>query len=42
INNMINPEQIHYDTPELESILKNTYGIIIYQEQVSATRFAER
>ncbi|HID9562924.1 TPA: OB-fold nucleic acid binding domain-containing protein [Clostridioides difficile] len=34
INNMINPEQIHYDTPELESILKNTYGIIIYQEQV--------
>lgn len=34
---MINPEQIHYDTPELEPILKNTYGIIVYQEQVINT-----
>lgn len=34
INNMLNPEYIAYDTPQLESILKNTYGIIVYQEQV--------
>lgn len=25
---------IHYDTPELESILNNTYGIFVYQEQI--------
>ncbi|MBQ1376730.1 MAG: DNA polymerase III subunit alpha, partial [Lachnospiraceae bacterium] len=25
---------VHYDTPELESILKPTYGCIVYQEQV--------
>lgn len=34
IENMLNPEYITYDTPELEPILKNTYGIIVYQEQV--------
>ena len=28
------PETITYDTPELEPILKPTYGCIVYQEQV--------
>lgn len=31
---MENPESIIYDTPELEPILKATYGQIVYQEQV--------
>ncbi len=29
-----NPDQITYDTMQLESILKPTYGCIVYQEQV--------
>ena len=29
-----NPDQITYDAPELVSILKPTYGCIVYQEQV--------
>ncbi|MCR5207953.1 MAG: DNA polymerase III subunit alpha [Eubacterium sp.] len=29
-----NPNSIKYLTPELEPILKNTYGCIVYQEQV--------
>jgi DNA polymerase-3 subunit alpha len=29
-----NPDQIHYDCPQLETILKPTYGCIVYQEQV--------
>ena len=29
-----NEGSIHYDTPELEPILKTTYGCIVYQEQV--------
>ena len=28
------PDEIHYLTPELESILSSTYGVIVYQEQV--------
>ncbi len=28
------PEMISYLTPKLEPILKNTYGVIVYQEQV--------
>ena len=28
------PDQITYDTPELEKILEPTYGCIVYQEQV--------
>lgn len=28
------PELVRYDTPQLEPILKSTYGCIIYQEQV--------
>lgn len=28
-----------YECPELKPILQNTYGCIVYQEQVSATRF---
>jgi DNA polymerase-3 subunit alpha len=30
------PSQIPYDPPELEPILKDTYGVIVYQEQVMA------
>lgn len=29
-----NPEKTHYETPELESILDVTYGVMVYQEQV--------
>ena len=29
-----NKKEIHYDTPELEPILRSTYGCIVYQEQV--------
>ena len=28
------PEKVHYDTPELEPILRSTYGVVVYQEQV--------
>ncbi len=34
IENKHNPEKVVYDTPYLEPILKNSYGVIIYQEQV--------
>ncbi len=34
IENKHHPEKITYDTPFLEPILKNSYGVIIYQEQV--------
>ncbi|MBR7100142.1 MAG: DNA polymerase III subunit alpha [Clostridia bacterium] len=34
IRNKHNPAGIVYDTPLLEPILKNSYGVIIYQEQV--------
>ncbi|WP_257985740.1 DNA polymerase III subunit alpha [Bacillus sp. M6-12] len=34
VNNMLNHDYIKYDTPELKPILENTYGIIVYQEQV--------
>lgn len=34
IENKHNPEKIRYLTPELESILAPTYGVIVYQEQV--------
>ena len=34
IKNKHNPELIVYDTPHLEPILKNSYGVIVYQEQV--------
>ena len=29
-----NPENIHYDCPQLQPILEPTYGCIVYQEQV--------
>jgi DNA polymerase-3 subunit alpha len=29
-----NPSIIEYETPLLEDILKDTYGVIIYQEQI--------
>ena len=34
IKNKHNPELITYDHPLLEPILKNSYGILVYQEQV--------
>jgi len=34
IANKTNPENVVYDTPELEKILSPTYGCIVYQEQV--------
>ena len=34
IANKLNPSQVRYDTPLLEHILKVTYGVIVYQEQV--------
>ncbi len=34
IHNKHNPADIVYDTPYLEPILKNSYGVIVYQEQV--------
>ncbi|MBQ4052176.1 MAG: DNA polymerase III subunit alpha [Clostridia bacterium] len=34
IDNKNNPRKVHYLTPELEPILKVTYGCIVYQEQV--------
>ena len=34
IENKHNPDKIVYDTPYLEPILKNSYGVIVYQEQV--------
>ena len=34
VNNKHHPENIHYVDPRLEPILRNTYGVIVYQEQV--------
>ena len=34
IKNKHNPELVTYDHPLLEPILKNSYGILVYQEQV--------
>ena len=34
IEGMQDTSSIHYDTPELEPILKTTYGVLVYQEQV--------
>ncbi|MCY6957569.1 DNA polymerase III subunit alpha [Clostridium brassicae] len=34
IKNKNNPTNIEYETPELEDILKVTYGCMVYQEQV--------
>lgn len=34
INGMLDEKNIHYDCKQLEPILKNTYGVIVYQEQV--------
>jgi DNA polymerase-3 subunit alpha len=39
IRNKHNPQAIDYATPELKNILDVTYGCMVYQEQVSATRF---
>jgi len=42
IANKLDHRKITYKTPHLEPILRVTYGCIVYQEQVSATRFAQR
>lgn len=34
INRKHNPKLINYEHPKMEAALKNTYGIIVYQEQV--------
>lgn len=34
VENKHNPDKIKYDLPCLEPILKSTYGVIVYQEQV--------
>ncbi|MBN2738517.1 MAG: DNA polymerase III subunit alpha [Spirochaetales bacterium] len=34
IEGKFNPKKIKYPLPELEPILKDTYGVIVYQEQV--------
>lgn len=34
INNMLDSDSITYDIDDLKPVLKNTYGIIVYQEQV--------
>lgn len=34
ISNKKNPEKIEYLDPRLEPILRNTYGVMVYQEQV--------
>lgn len=34
VNRRHNPDQIQYDHPKMQAILKNTYGVIVYQEQV--------
>lgn len=34
IKGITHPEEVTYDTPKLEPILKPTYGVIVYQEQV--------
>lgn len=34
LHNMNNPDDVTYDAPQLKDILSNTYGIIVYQEQV--------
>ncbi|MEG1299569.1 MAG: PHP domain-containing protein [Erysipelotrichaceae bacterium] len=34
ISSMLHPEDVMYDTPELESILKPTNGVIVFQEQM--------
>ena len=37
VESMLDESKIAYDTPELEPILKNTYGVLVYQEQVMQT-----
>ena len=34
LENRLNPSKIKYDIPQLEKILENTSGVIVYQEQV--------
>ncbi len=42
IENRHNPDKIRYKTPLLKPILDVTNGCMVYQEQVSAKRFARR
>lgn len=34
LENMLHPDDIVYDTAKIKPILSNTYGILVYQEQV--------
>ena len=34
VENSHNPEKVHYSTPLLKPILEDTFGCIVYQEQV--------
>lgn len=34
INNMKNQDKIHYETETMKEVLSETYGVIVYQEQV--------
>lgn len=34
LHNMLHPDEIVYDTEKIKPILSNTYGILVYQEQV--------
>jgi len=40
INRKHGKESINYYHTDLEEILSSTYGVIVYQEQISVTRFA--
>ncbi|MGP7818458.1 DNA polymerase III subunit alpha [Niallia sp. 01092] len=40
INRKHGKEPIHYYHDDLKDILESTYGVIVYQEQISVTRFA--
>ncbi len=37
LENRAHPEKITYPSPELEPILKDTYGVMLYQEQIMNT-----
>ncbi len=38
VRRMYGHEEVAYHHPQLETILKDTYGIIVYQEQIQALR----
>ena len=40
LEGMKDPTTVQYPHPLYENSSKETYGILVYQEQISATRFA--